>query len=151
MDISKAIALMFTVKNPDTGVLCNATGTPTVSSYKNGVSETLVFIVTNLSEGIYKATSDFTGEWSVGDIATFIVTATVNGVAYSTIIEQASLTSDLKAILEADIKVITVNGHYEKVWYEKGTTNVLMTKKLRLLNGELATNSKAPIGQFTMG
>jgi hypothetical protein len=155
MELVSKFYANFTTHNEITGANQNADSLPSAVLYKNGILNDMVLTVTAIATGVYSAVSvapfSADGNWLPGDHFVCLVTATVNGVTETAPIangEIDSLNAYLQKMIEADIIVETVDGHYEKVWFEKGTNTVLLRKEMRLLNGEYAVNAQHPVGQF---
>lgn len=75
-----AITGMFTTTIFATGVIADATGTPSATVYKNGVATADSVTVSKVATGIYKYTVTPSG-FTAADVISIIVSATVSGVS----------------------------------------------------------------------
>lgn len=85
MLLSGIYAKVFLTTNPVNGELADADSTPTVTVYKNGVSDDMAadMTVSNITTGQYKivsANSFSTNEFTAGDKVDVVITAIVAGV-----------------------------------------------------------------------
>jgi len=155
MQLTNQYLKLFTIHNAATGALQDADQLPGAVLFKNGNLIYMDLTVTKMFTGVYRAQSVTTfqafGSWAADDVVSCLVSALVDTVLEQSIISNDVLSSSSTILFEADVKVVTVDGHLEKIWYVPGTNTVLLTKKMRLLNGDLAVDSKHPVCQFTQG
>ena len=81
----------FTVKS-STGALVNADSTPAGSAYHNGSADgTVTVTISNPTTGVYSASCTIPSGYAVGDRVSFLVTATIGGVATGEFIDHIRL------------------------------------------------------------
>ncbi len=112
---------LFTLRNPDGSGLVNADDTPTVIANLNGVDSvgdgSWVLTVSNIETGRYKF-SGTVPDYADGDILSFVIAATVNGVTEKIVVGpflvQTKYVTDLHDVAATDIvsngAITTVSG-----------------------------------------
>lgn len=105
MNLSSNYYKQFTTHDSATGALLDATGTPTAVLQKNGVANDMALTVSKVSTGLYKIVSTNTfvvdADWADGDRGECIVTATVDGVETSAVIDSFELSAIDNTAFEA--------------------------------------------------